>query len=251
MFQAPRYIQNSFSIIFPRVREMRRRVNAFEDLLQGEYTQPQSISVPDDFAPEVPRIIFESEHRYSQIVISQVSIALNVTYSPDYQLDATKRRPYLEERIGRLFSLLDVIREAPPAFSGLTTQVDLQSKETDDAAILRHLAALFLRSDKVADMHDLQIKVTNLRGEQFFSNLVIQNYRAWPEDALEQNVHPLRRADAIDRGCRIVGDYNDRYAFNEQTGYRTTRETAAQILAQGLAEIEAAVAQLTAAPGAA
>src|SRR5215213_5074766 len=109
MFQAARYIQNSFSIIFPRVHDIRRRANAFEDLLRGEYGQPQIISVPDEFAPEVPRIIFESEHRYSQIVISQVSIALNVTYSVDYQIDATKRNPYLVERINSLFALLDLL----------------------------------------------------------------------------------------------------------------------------------------------
>jgi hypothetical protein len=115
MFRTPRYIQNSFSIIFPRVRDIRRRINAFEDLLQSEYTQPQVISVPDDFAPEVPRIIFESQHRYSQ----------------------------------------------------------------------------------------------------------------------------------------IVGDFNDRYAFNEQPGYQSTREAAETILKQGLAEVEAMVARVGTEPGAA
>src|SRR4051794_20050190 len=98
IFSTPRYVQNSFSVIFPRQLDIRRRANDFENKLSGNYGQPQIFPMPDELEPEAPRIIFNSSHSYSQIVISQISITMNVNYSPEWQVNADLRRNYLLER---------------------------------------------------------------------------------------------------------------------------------------------------------
>jgi hypothetical protein len=105
MFQPPSYIQNSFSIFFPRQEMIRRRVNEFEDTLTGRYSQPQVLPIPDELDPEVPRILFDSKHGFSQIVISQINMSLNVSYSSDWQSDIGRGRNYLTERVPTLFDL--------------------------------------------------------------------------------------------------------------------------------------------------
>jgi len=82
MFDKAKYIQNGFNISFSRQPEIRRRANDFEDRLKGLYFQPHIVPVPDDLDPEVPRMLFGSEHGFSQIIVSQISLVLNVTYSP-------------------------------------------------------------------------------------------------------------------------------------------------------------------------
>lgn len=127
MFGATRYIQNSFSVSFSRYPEIRRRSNEFEDLLktnfQNHYGQPQVISVPDELDPEVPRLVFGSRHGYSQIIISQIGMTLNVTYSPEWQQDISKGKKYLKERSSALYLLLKILEDSQIFFSGLITRV--------------------------------------------------------------------------------------------------------------------------------
>jgi len=133
MFEAVRYVQNSFAIAFPRQHDIRRKVNDFEDFLQthleGHYQQPMLIPVPDEMDPEIPRLIFGSRHGFSQIVFSQIGLSLNVDYSPDWQLDVSKGRQYLLERAPVLFDLLSILDNIKPFFSGLTTKIRLPVKD--------------------------------------------------------------------------------------------------------------------------
>lgn len=75
MFETPKFITNNFSVVFKREPTIRRMANDFEDRLKGYYFQPQIVPVPDEIEPAMPRIIFGSEHGYSQIIFSQISVA--------------------------------------------------------------------------------------------------------------------------------------------------------------------------------
>ena len=55
--------------------------------------------IPDDQDPGLPRVVFSSKSGFSQIVISQISVALAVQYSEDFQLDSSKGEKYIVERL--------------------------------------------------------------------------------------------------------------------------------------------------------
>jgi hypothetical protein len=78
---------------------VRRLVNDFEDRLAGRYGQPQTIPVPDELDPNLPRVMFQSLGGHSQVAISQVSVSLNVTYDQEWMTDELKRDSYLRERV--------------------------------------------------------------------------------------------------------------------------------------------------------
>ena len=236
MFEKPKYIQNSFNIFFSRQPDIRRSANDFEDKLKGRYFQPHIVPVPDDLDPEVPRMIFGSEHGFSQVIVSQVTLVLNMTYSPDWQIDISRGRQYLFERVPILFELLDILKGERPYFCGLSTRVRLSTK-AEDKEIIGHLEKLLLRNS-VNSIYDFQLKIADVQSQRFFSNITLQNYRSWKLEGLQQGIIRLSKNEASDRGIEILGDFNDRYAFNENNDYFTSRENAEAIIEGGLNEIK-------------
>lgn len=246
MFELPRYVQNSFSVLFPPIPDIRRRANQFEDRLTGEYAQPEILPIPDDIDPAMPRIIFGSKRGLSQIVIAPISIAFNVTYTPNYQIDAGERQKYLQDRIPTVFKLVDVLKNVRPYFCGLTTQVNLPSNASEQD-ILKRIAELFLKETATEDKHDIQIKFTNVVQDRFFSNIVVENYRNWPLESISQAtsaIPSLSREHATERGIRITADFNDRYAFNEKKDYHTSRDVYRTILDIGLSAVSDVIKQI-------
>lgn len=234
MFEEPRYTQNSFSIAFSSQLDIRRRASVLEDHLKGKYLQPLVLPVPDELDPEVVRIIFGSQNGHSQIFISQVSISLQVNYSPDWQTDTQKLKAYLAERVTTLFELLKLMPDAEPFFCGLITQVQVKST-ADDQAILRYLVDRLTPQTDIAELHDIQIRITHVRQSCFFDNMQVQNHRRWKKQSRADTDTPrLPNHEVTERGILLIGDFNDRYAFNEQTNYNTNPETAQEVIVAGL-----------------
>lgn len=235
MFQQSRFIQNSFSIFFPRQLTIRRQSNDFEDILKGQYFQPQIISVPDEMNPEIPRIIFGSEHGFSQIVISQINISLNVSYSPDWQLDINLGKEYLMEKVPLLFSLVETIGDPEVYFCGLSTKARLAS-QSDSHSILEHIARLFLSNEEQSNSHDLQIKKTVTHDDRFFSTQSVGNYRVWKIPENPDFILHLSNNQVIEQGIEIIGDYNDRYGYNQHPDYKSGLNVANDIVTNGITE---------------
>lgn len=244
MFEQARYIQNSFTVTFARQPDVRRKANHFEDLLrgqlQGHYGQPQVIPVPDELDPEIPRLIFGSRHGFSQIIISQISATLNVVYSPDWQIETSKGREYLLERTKTLFSLLEVLDDMKPYFSGLITRARLATSR-EDKYVLDHLNKYFLKYPPEAGMHDLMVNITAVRDGRFYSNMAVQNYRLWKSVNALPGLPRLSRLKASERGIEVTGDFNDRYTFNEQDGYFSSHALACEIINGGFEEAKRTV----------
>jgi hypothetical protein len=241
MFEQTKYIQNSFAINFARRLDIRRKSNEFEDVLkeklEGHYGQPQVISVPDELDPEIPRLIFSSRHGFSQIIVSQISITLNVTYSPDWQLGIENGREYLLKRINVLYEALPLVDINRPYFAGLSTRVRLSST-ADDRSILKYISQLFLKDSHEEKTHDIELKLTSVYNKLFFSNITIRNYRIWKFAEPQQGIIRMAENEASLRGIEVLGDFNDRYAFNEQRDYYSDSSVFGGIIGGGLAEID-------------
>ena len=51
-----KFVQAQFSLKYEPQIKIRRSVNDIEDFLQEHYGTPQTMPLPDEFAPEAPRI---------------------------------------------------------------------------------------------------------------------------------------------------------------------------------------------------
>ncbi|MCX5974902.1 MAG: hypothetical protein NTU59_09620 [Coprothermobacterota bacterium] len=233
MFEEPRFIQNSLSIVFPREMQIRRRANDFEDLLKGTYAQPQTIPVPDELDPEVPRLIFGSVHGYSQIVITQINVSLNVTYSSEWQADIQMGRGYLLERIPLLFSLLSILSNPAPLFVGLTTSVHIKA-QVHEKGLLDFLLDKF-SWPRGKTLMDFRLRWSKVVAGKYYSNITVENYRRWAEE--DGMIRPLSRKKTSEIGIKIVGDFNDRHSFNELEEYHSSVEQTRIIVEQGIQQV--------------
>ena len=245
MFQPPRYIQSSFSIHFPRQNAIRRKANEFEDFLGSKYNQPQILPVPDDMAPEIPRILFESAHGHSQIVVSQINMSLDVSYSSDWQDDISKGKEYLDERVLILFELAGMLgNEEKIHFCGIVTRARLISQESDKKIISR-MSDVFLLKQGDSELHDLEVRKTTIFAQKYYSNMAIKNFRAWqfPTDSA---FHPPRahHNQVVERGLEITGDFNDRFGYNQGADYYSGRDEAEFLIGQGVSEVRQVIAHI-------
>ncbi len=246
MFESSRYISNSLNVLFARQVSIRRAANDFEDKLKGNYLQPQIIGIPDELDPEVPRMLFSSTHGFSQIIVSQTNISLNVKYSPDWQKDISLGQKYLFERAPILFELLSLVKTEPLYF-GLSTHVNLPSS-LDDEKILVRIADSFLKEKSAPSTHDIQLKTTNVIDDKFFSNITLENYRIWKLQQPMALSLKLSRKAATEKGVSILGDFNDRYIFNEDKDYKSTQAMIEPIIELGLKEVQAVVGKVSGKP---
>lgn len=210
----------------------------FENQLKNLYLQPQIINIPDDINPDMPRIIFTSKHGHSQIIISQVNFVFNVNYSDDWQLDISKGREYLVDKISILFDLLEIIEEKSPFFCGLSTLVQIPAQE-EDKKVISHIYNLFSSDGNIfsSDIYEFQLKTSKVIEENFFSNISVQNYRNWNIDINSEEISKLSSNTIVESGIQIMGDFNDRYAFNEIESYSSKKDIANKIIELGLNEI--------------
>jgi hypothetical protein len=242
VFDLPQYIQNGFNIFFQRQPSIRRRADDFETILEATYNPPLVLPIPDDQDPEIPRLVFSSKTGYSQIAVSQISIAINVQYSNDFQIDISKGRKYLLERVPTLFQLLGKLNVGAD-YCGFATIVHLPS-DRDDTTIVNHLATRFLTNLDVANTYDVQFKTTRLVDKTFFSNVTVQNYRAWKLGVVPQQGTRVSEENIVGRGVQIIGDYNDRYAYNEKSGYRSGKDKVKPIIEGGLDAVAQMIANI-------
>jgi hypothetical protein len=130
-------------------------------------------------------------------------------------------------------------------FCGINTTVRLNLSDATESGretdLVNALARTF--ADGLPSDHpfELTIKIANVVDEMYFSNLTISNYRTWQVGRAPVGALRYRQRDAVDRGIEIVGDFNDRYAFNENVEYRSDRDTAKHVVERGIEETRRAV----------
>ena len=242
MFSRPVFAANSLSVVFPRVPRIRRLTNELEDRLADLYGEPQSIPVPDELDPQVPRIVFQSSGGHSQILISQVSISLNVTYDGEWTTNADKRHDYLRERVPLVYDLCAAAK-AEPLFSGLTTRVR-SSSDRSDQEILNHVVKVLAIAEAGSRLSELSLRLSSVVDSRFFDNVTIQSHREWAPDA-EASVPRLPSSAATSRGIELVQDFNDRYAFNERPEYGTSVAVGVEVVARSQESLHAWIARVT------
>lgn len=236
MLSKPRYITSSVSIVFPLQTNIRRKAYELEDAIGTLFFPPQVLPIPDEVSPEAPRIVFKSKHGFGQLLVTQLNIQLLVNYSPDWQVDASKREGYLKERIDRMFGLIDSVIKVEPHFCGITTRINILS-EAEDSRLIDLLSEMLLKEAVDPTTFDLSLKQTKVIQDSYFSNLTVENYRGYKVgEANEVSRFPLPLA--IERGIAITGDINDRYSFNERDNYVTNRKTAQTLLTYGMEELQ-------------
>ncbi|TCV97730.1 hypothetical protein EC912_101747 [Luteibacter rhizovicinus] len=233
MLAAPLLIQHSFSIHFPRVSTMRRNANMLEDALaQGcpnGYAAPQVLPIPEELGPDVPRIIFNSINGFSNIAVTQTAMALTVSYSEDWQGDRAKCVSYLKRRAHVLFDMVGKL-EVLPGFVGVGTRLRVMSDANDAVEVMAALRRLVAPDLNLANASEIMVRFSNNINNIYFDNATVSNAVVWPDGIFASGRFPISSRLAV--GLEILGDFNNRLAYNEDVSHIATLDA-------GLAMIDA------------
>lgn len=242
MLNDPQFTQSSFSIFMSRNTRILDRVNELSAALKSTYFDPEAVAITSDASPEFPRLRFQSQHGFSQILVSEISIILNIRYSLDWQKDLPRAHNYLEDRSSLAFDLAEIVGSTP-FFCGMTTEaaISSQSRSEDFLPRLADFYGLHFNTD---NPHDVVVKITSVLKDQYFLNVTVQNYRSWSLAPFQQGILRFSNANAVERGVQITVDFNDRYAFNENPNYLTTQDARKTVIAIGLEELTSVVERL-------
>lgn len=240
MFPTVNYILNALTLNFPRYIQIRRKAIDFEDKLRGIYSAAQVNPVPDELDPGIPRILFDSDHGFSHISISQTNIVLEVRYSEDWQVEIEKGKQYLFEKNNLLYELLDLI-ELKPSFSGVSTVVRLPSTD-NDKDILGYLSGKLLKDSSESNKLEVLIKNTNIIDSKFYSHVTVKNYKDYNLKYDGVNIPRFIDDHVVEKGVEISGDFNDRYLYNLNGDYQSAREDAPVLIERALEYIAQSVA---------
>jgi hypothetical protein len=255
MFDIPRYIQNQLIVVFFPIKEIRRMAMPFEERLAaimeglgGGYFPALVQSVPDDADPQLPRITFNSQHGFSAINISQMSIALNVSYSADWQVDAEKRTKYVTDRVAALFALAELVEDVQVLYCGFSSVVRLSS-QSDDTNIIKHLSNKYIKdttSDSSQKISGLQLSRTFIVDDIFFSNVAIGSYQEVKFNLTFPQNSATPSGVITERGIQIAADFNDKFPLTRgNNSYRSSEDQAREVVRRAIAIVQEEVARVT------
>lgn len=206
-----KFVQAQFSLKYKPLIKIRRAANDIEDFLQQHYGTPQMMPLPDEFAPEAPRIVLYSKNGHSQISFSQISVDFIVNFDNEFLNDFKKTQKYIQDRVSLIIELLKKININEYLFCGITynTRLDIESQRPID--YIRQLLRIDIPPD---DLYEVSQNIACIKDEKFFINQQIGTYKEFQGKlGVVPNLFEIDNGTVISEGVSLVLDINNRYQY--------------------------------------
>lgn len=215
-----KFMQALFSLKYePQIR-IRRSVNQIEDALSDHYGPAEMPPLPDEFAPEVPRIILHSKNGHSQISFSQISVNLTVDFDDKYWEDFAATKIYILERLQILMELLKVIDIQQFCFAGLSYNIHLDTAEHSSVPYMVDLLKLGTSSQNI---YEASRRMTMIEDNAFFINEQVGTFKEYQTAGIPELMNK-QNSKLTAEGVNLVLDINNRYEFQQISHLRSIDE---------------------------
>ena len=222
-----KFVQAQFSLKYEPQPKIRRSINDIEDYLQNHYGIPQTMPLPDEYAPEAPRIILYSKNGHSQISFSQISVDFTVSFDNEFMTDFGKTQDYIQERIELIVGLLKKINIKQYLFCGVTYNARLDiGMQSPIEYIKRYLGGEIPQDG----LYEASQNIACVKDDKFFINQQIGTYK---EFQMRQGLSPYLiekgNSSIVSEGISLVIDINNRYQYVYQNKINSINECSADI----------------------
>lgn len=206
-----KFVQAQFSLKYEPQLRIRRSANDIEDFLQQHYGTPQTMPLPDEFAPEAPRIILYSKNGHSQISFSQISVDFMVNFDNEFLNDFTKTKEYIQERITLIIELLKKIGINEYLFCGVTYNARLDIGEQKPIEFIKK----YLGGDIPHDgLYEASQNIACVKDDKFFVNQQIGTYKEFQgRPGVVPNLFEIGNSAIVSEGISLALDINNRYQY--------------------------------------
>lgn len=222
-----KFVQAQFSLKYEPQLKIRRSANDIEDFLQQHYGTPQTMPLPDEFAPEAPRIILYSKNGHSQISFSQISVDFIVNFDNEFMNDFSKTREYIQERITLIIELLKKININEYLFCGVTYNARLDIGEQRPIDYIKKYLGGDIPHD---DLYEASQNIACVKDGKFFVNQQIGTYKEFQgRPGVVPNLFEIGNSAIVSEGISLVLDINNRYRYVYQNKKNSISECLADV----------------------
>lgn len=219
-----RYTGAQVSIFYHNADVLAFDQNEMTDVVAGRYLPPVALD-----GAEGNRIrVMVSENGNSQIIVTSSSIALNVTFSPQWQQQPELGQQYAKERVPLLFGIVSSLRDKSLIYAGAAVETQIVS-DLDDSGIARAIEDTY-GGRFGAHLTDLAVKAAEVVDENYYRNVTVHNFRNFVAGPQTPPQIRLKNSTASVRGVGVSVDYNSRHGYNEGRNMPVTLEDVSGII---------------------
>lgn len=221
----------TFTIHFPQNPKIREHLFQLEEQLMDFQKPFTLVPIPADAPVDIPRIVATTPHGHSQVIFCGNSAQVVTKFDGDYVKNVEQSVEYIRQKCNRILEVLPLIDESNDEipkfyFSGLSTTLELNAEDGVESPV-SYISEKFLRSKIDSPIDEVQFRYALVTKEKFYVNVMVQNSRTFI--GLPDERGSLAGLRVKDETLQVVLDINDRYAFNHEVGYRSSKETVSEI----------------------
>lgn len=207
--------KSAFVVTYPPIRDLKKKYINNAELITA-YHEADILSI-DEHAPfEIPRIIMSSISGHSQITIAPAALSLNTTYDNNFAQSWDLCKDYLSDKFTMIAKFLESITEDIFSFSGITVLCWISDYDKP----VQHLQDKFIALNTDQLLKDIKTRFSFVVNNKNYINLEVENSRFYAPDAdaMQAGMAEKEQKHIIS----LTIDVNDRFAFNEDSNYKSS-----------------------------
>lgn len=217
-----RYLATQVSIFYHNTEIDSFDQGVMAEAVAGKYLPPVRLEGRDGY----PLWVMVSENGNSQLLVTSSSIALHVTFSPQWQQKPKLGQEYVAERIPLLFAIISHLRHSSLIYAGSSLDVQITS-DLGDLEIARAIEETYA-GHFGNNLTDLFVRTSEVVDEDYYRNVTVQNFRTFVAGPQTPPQIRLKNDTASARGVAITVDFNSRYGYNEGRNTPVTLDSVAK-----------------------
>ena len=220
-------IQNSaINIKFPRVDNIKKSYILNEEILKQNFNEANILPIPDDAPSEIPRIMIKTKGEHSQLSIAPGGLNFETVYTHEYVKNWSLCEEYLNTRVNDIYTLTDKITGGKHNYIGIVTNLIWDDIEDNGNKIL--FENLFGKKAS-KNLDDIVVRYTYVENNRYYVNISLQSVRLYGDSSAEE-AGSFAEENLKAHTVSITLDVNDRYSFNMEKEYVSTKETFKDIM---------------------
>lgn len=201
-------------------------VDKFNEVLKEHFFDFNIIGVPANIDPAIPRLTAVSSSNHSNIEISLINAKLRTRFDENYSEDINACIDYLKERALKLFEALKICN-----INIVYSAIFVKLEEKEDNAVAK-IKEHFLKLENLETIDEIGVRFSQVVDNKFYSSVSFNNSKQIKiEKVIESNkgeiIFPLlslNDASEVENYLSVSLESNDKFAFNLDSNYSTSRE---------------------------
>jgi len=223
------FTSTEFTIVHSLEPNIRKKAFEFEDFLSDKYKAPFVIPIPDDITDyEAPRIIIESKHGYSKILVFPTKIQLITTYDQNFRNDPDKVFNYYINHSYELLNAFEtILKNTRLLYCGTVINIKIDVNVDN---IVDHLSEVFLKTNEISKLYDINLRFVYPYKNTYFLNFHISNIREYNRKqnaSIDQSIKhspSLSLFNKLKDGISLKLDFNNRLEYNNNANYEFSKD---------------------------